>query len=257
MFIDSHAHLYLDKFKEDIEAYIQRSLDAKVERIYLPNIDSTSIQDIKDLEAKYPDHCFAMMGLHPCYVKENYREELDLVHQEFESRSYKAVGEIGIDLFWDKTFKEEQIIAFKEQIALAKAKNLPIAIHSRDSLDLTIKYVAEAQDGNLSGVFHCFNGDQSQMEKIKDLGFYVGLGGVITFKNSGLEEMIKATPLEMIVLETDAPYLSPEPFRGKTNECSYIQYIADKLAGIKDLPLSEIEEVTTINALKLFNDLPL
>jgi TatD DNase family protein len=252
MFIDTHAHLYLDEFKKDIDEIITRAVEQDVRKIYLPNIDITSIEGVLELERKFPEHCFAMMGLHPCYVKEDYKEQLAAIELQFENHTFKAVGEIGIDLYWDKSFQSQQEEAFRLQIEWAKQKNLPIVIHSRDSLDLTLSIVEECQDGNLKGIFHCFNGTIEQSLRIKDLNFLVGLRGVITYKNAGLDEMIRQLDRQMIVLETDAPYLSPVPYRGKRNESSYIFTIAEKLAWIRDESLSEIKEYTTNNAQLLF-----
>ena len=250
--IDTHAHLYLDQFKDDIDETIHRAISNGVEQIYLPNIDSTTIKSLHNLESNYPETCIAMMGLHPCSVKENYKEELKIIHNWLLKRTYCAVGEIGIDLYWDKTYYKEQIEAFEYQINLAKDLKIPFVIHSRDSLDETIDVVTKLQGGDLKGIFHCFNGNVDQGKKIIDVGFYLGIGGVLTYKNSGLAETIANIPLSSLVLETDAPYLSPVPYRGKRNESSYILDIAEKLAEVKKENVKQIAEVTTENAEKLF-----
>ena len=253
MYIDTHAHLYLDDFKEDFGEIEHRLELARINEVYLPNIDGSTIQSLKDLALKNPKRFFPMAGLHPCYVKENYKHELALVHKEIESGFYCAVGEIGIDLHWDTTFEQQQHEAFVDQILLAKAHNLPFVIHSRKALDLTIKTVVDHQDGSLTGIFHCFNGTQEQAQKIMDVGFLMGIGGVVTYKNAGVDKVVKDIPLEHLVLETDAPYLSPSPHRGKRNEPSYIPNIANKIAELKDLKVEEIAEITTKNAKKLFD----
>jgi len=243
MFIDTHAHLYQDKFKEDIGAIIKRCIEQKVDRIYLPNVDSATTQSMIDLEAKFPEFCFAMMGLHPCSVKENYKDELQHVEEMLGQRAFKGVGEIGIDLFWEQKFFEEQKDAYQVQIEFARTHQLPFVIHSRDALEHTISGVEQLQDGSLNGIFHCFNGTIDQMNRIVDQGFLIGLGGVITFKNAKLDEMIRRAPLESIVLETDAPYLAPVPHRGKRNESSYIPIVAQKIAKIKSM--TRLESVYT------------
>ncbi len=248
MYVDTHAHIYLNHFTDDIDEVINRSLKNKVDRIYLPNIDRTTIKDVKKLQTLYPSICFGQMGLHPCSVKENFEDELKLMKKELEENTFYAIGETGIDLYWDKTFVDQQISAFKKQIEWSKDLNLPIVIHSRDSLDLTIKCIKEAQDGRLFGIFHCFNGSVEQAKQIIELGFFMGMGGVISFKNAGMDKVLNQVPLDNLVLETDAPYLAPVPFRGKRNEPSYIPHIAKKLAEIQNITLKEVAEITTKNA---------
>lgn len=251
-FIDSHAHIYLDKFKKDIDEVLQRSFDKGVNKIFMPNIDHTSIDDMLELENKYPDNCIPMMGLHPCSVNKNFEKELYLVEEWLNKRDFAAVGEIGTDLYWDKSFWEQQKEAFTIQVKWAKEKNLPVVIHCRDSIDETIALVEELQDDSLRGVFHCFTGSVDQAKRIEALGFYLGLGGVSTFKNGGMDKVIPELSIEKIVLETDSPYLAPAPHRGKRNEPSYIPDIAKKIATYLEKGLDEVAEITTQNSLNLF-----
>lgn len=253
MFIDTHAHIYLEDFEEDLEDVIQRSLDDKVERIYMPNIDSTTIDDMWRVHHLF-SHCIPMIGLHPCHVKSNVMQELRIVEKELSERSYCAIGEVGIDLYWDKTFVSEQEKAFDYQIALARESSLPVIIHSRDSLDVTIDFIQKYQNGNLKGIFHCFNGTEDQAHRIMDAGFYMGIGGVVTYKNAGVDKVVAKLPLDSLVLETDAPYLSPVPFRGKRNESSYILKVAEKISELHDISLEEVGRITTQNAKDLFGD---
>lgn len=252
MLIDTHAHLYAKAFDSDREAMIENAKIAGVEKFFLPNVDSQSIEGMLALESAMPESCYAMMGLHPCSVKENYEEELAIVRQWLDKRPFIAVGEIGIDLHWDKTFFEEQKKAFILQAEWAMDLDIPIAIHCRASMDIVIDLVTEMNDPRLKGVFHCFNGDVEQAQKIIDLGFYLGIGGVLTFKNSGVDKTLEKLSLDKIILETDAPYLAPVPKRGKRNESAYVALIADKLASIKELSVIEVAEITSKNALELF-----
>ncbi|MGB0862054.1 MAG: TatD family hydrolase [Saprospiraceae bacterium] len=251
--VDTHTHLYAEQFDEDRAEMIVRAIEAGVSRFYLPNIDSNSIAGMMELEKQYPNQFFPMMGLHPCSVKADYKKELDIVEKWLNDRPFVAVGEIGIDLYWDKTFFEEQKDAFRTQIKWAKELNIPIVIHARDALDVIIDIVTEEKDDTLNGIFHCFTGTEEQAQKIADLDFYMGLGGVLTFKNAGLDKIAVNIPLNKIVLETDSPYLAPKPKRGKRNETAYILYVAKKLAEIKGLSLEEITKITTQNANKVFN----
>jgi len=250
--VDTHAHLYTTQFDKDREEMIQRAFDNNIKRIYLPNIDSTSIASMLEVEAAYPENCFAMMGLHPCSVKGSYKKELAIVEEWLKKRPFCAVGEIGIDLYWDTTFFEQQKDAFKIQINWAKERNLPIIIHSREATDIIIEILQEEKDDRLRGIFHCFGGSIEQADAIIDLGFYLGIGGVLTFKRSGLDKTMESISLENVVLETDSPYLAPTPFRGKRNESSYIRQIAERLASIKETSVKEVAEHTTRNALKIF-----
>ncbi len=253
MLIDTHAHLYAKQFDEDREEMLRRAEKAGIHRFYLPNIDSTSIEVMLELEATHPDKCFAMMGLHPCSVKADYEKELTIVEQWLGRRSFCAVGEIGIDLYWDKTLLEEQKDAFRRQINWAKELQVPIIIHARDALDIIIDIVKEEKDERLQGIFHCFGGTLEQAQSIMDLEFYMGLGGVLTYKKAKLDEIVRNIPMDHLVLETDAPYLAPTPKRGKRNESAYMSFVAQKLANIKELSLEEVAKITTKNALKVFD----
>ena len=250
--IDSHCHLYLPEFADDIHEVMERAGKAGVKRFYLPAIDRENEPLLFNLESRFPGTCFAMQGLHPCSVKEDFPEELKRVEISLAARNFAAVGEIGLDFYWDKSFEKQQYQAFHQQVEWALHYDLPIVIHSRQSMAQTISLVREHQKGNLNGIFHCFNEDEKSAREIMDLGFFIGIGGTITYKNSRLPEVLKNIPLENIVLETDAPYLPPVPFRGKRNESSYIQYVASKLAEIKGVDVETVAVTTTANALKIF-----
>lgn len=252
MLIDTHSHIYLPEFDPDRQLMLERAGNAGIGQILMPAIDSTTHEIMLKLEAEQPVTCLAMMGLHPCSVKENYRDELKIVRSFLEKRSFKAVGEIGLDFYWDKTFVAEQYLAFHEQIEWALHYEIPIVIHSRDSIDDCIRVVADHQKGKLKGVFHCFSGNEMQAKQVTDLGFYLGIGGVLTFKNAGLDKVMQSVQLENVVLETDAPYLAPVPFRGKRNEPSYLKYVVEKLSEVKKVLVEEVTDVTTANAQKLF-----
>lgn len=252
--IDTHTHLYSEEFDQDRDAAITRCLENGINKLYLPNVDSESIPRMLDLEKTYPEVCIAMMGLHPCSVKENYKEELTIVKEWLDKRYFVAVGEIGIDLYWDKTFINEQIEAFNLQMDWAIEKNIPIVIHCRDAFD-EIFEVLSKRDKLPIGIFHCFSGNLEQANKIIDLGgFKLGIGGVLTFKNSGLDKVVEQIDLKHLVLETDSPYLAPMPHRGKRNESSYTKLVAEKLAAIKNCSLEEIAEITTQNAKEVFGN---
>ena len=250
--IDTHSHIYLPEFDQDKLSMLERAEKEGVRKILLPAIDSTTHESMLQMEAEASLACLAMMGVHPCSVKENFREELKIARDYLEKKSFIAVGEIGLDFYWDKTFTNNQYLAFHEQIEWALHFNIPIVIHSRNSTDECINVVAGHQKGDLKGVFHCFSGDADQAQKIIDLGFYLGIGGVVTFKNSGLDKVLEHINLENIVLETDAPYLAPVPFRGKRNEPAYLKYVLEKLAQIKSKSAEEIASVTGKNAEELF-----
>lgn len=250
--IDTHTHLYVKSFKNDVEAVISRALETGVSRFYLPAIDSSETESLLELESRYPGTCIAMMGLHPCSVKEDYQSELKQVEDWLSKRKFAAVGEIGLDYYWDKTFVDQQKEAFHRQIEWALQYDIPIVIHSRNSIDDCLEIVRQHQKGKLRGIFHCFTEDLASAQKIMDLGFYMGIGGVLTYKNSGLAEVVKEIPMEYLVLETDAPYLTPVPFRGKRNESSYIKYVAEKLADVKGISLEDVAKITTTNAEKIF-----
>jgi len=246
--IDTHCHLYAAEFEQDREAMVRRAVDAGVTGLMLPNIDLDTVPVMWDLVNKFPKYCKPMMGLHPCSVKPDFQSVLDKMKDEFVNRRYIGVGETGIDLYWDTTYKMEQIEAFGQQIEWAREFDLPVIIHSRESLDLTIEIVGDKQDGSLRGIFHCFGGNLEQIRRIGDLGFKVGIGGVVTFKKAGLDGILPQIPLDMIVLETDAPYLAPVPYRGKRNEPSYLLTIAAKTAELYNIPLDELSRITSDNA---------
>jgi TatD DNase family protein len=252
--IDTHAHIYLSEFDDDIDEVIDRSKEAGIEKIFMPNIDSNSIEGMLEIEKIYKNYCVSMMGLHPCYVKTNYKEELNNIKFWLEKRPFCAIGEIGIDLHWDTTFKDDQIAAFETQINWAKDLDLPIVIHCRKSIDLTIDIVKKNQDGKLKGIFHCFSGNHEHAKKIIDLNFLLGIGGVVTFKNGGLNKVIPDIELNNIVLETDSPYLTPSPFRGKRNMPSYLQIIASKIAEIKKCDINDVARITSENAINIFQN---
>lgn len=250
--IDTHCHLYAQEFSNDIREVIQRAENEGVQQFYLPAIDSEVTDAMLQLEAAFAGKCFAMMGLHPCSVKDNYKQELERVSEWLKKRPFSAVGEIGLDYYWDKSFVKEQQQAFHEQIEWALHYRLPIVIHSRESMADCIRIVQEHQKGNLGGIFHCFTGNLDEARQIIDAGFYLGIGGVVTYKNTHLRDVLKELSLDHIVLETDAPYLTPVPFRGKRNESSYLKYIAEKVAEVKNIPLEEVGSITTANAKKIF-----
>jgi TatD DNase family protein len=253
-FIDTHTHLYSEEFNTDRTPMINSALAKGVDKFYLPNIDSQSIEGMLLLEEQFPANCFPMMGLHPCSVKENYREELALVKQWLDKRRFSAVGEIGIDLYWDKTFIKEQEIAFRQQIDWALEFNYTISIHCRNAFD-EIYAILMSYKKLPKSIFHCFSGNAEQAQQIIALGnFKLGIGGVVSFKNSGLDKVVEQTALEHLVLETDAPYLAPVPYRGKRNESAYIPLIAEKIATIKGISLEEVASVTTKNALSIFEN---
>ena len=252
IFADTHTHLYLDAFANDRNSIVEKAIKSNVELMFIPNIDSSTISSMHDLCDSFPKNCFPMMGLHPGSVKMDYLEELKISESFLKNGNYCAIGEIGIDLFWDKTFFKEQEIAFKEQLKWAIKYDLAVVIHCRDSFNEIINILNEFDCSQINAVFHCFTGSIEQAKIIMDFGFMVGIGGVVTFKNSGLDKVVKEIPLERILLETDSPYLTPTPFRQKRNESSYITLIAEKIAEIKSLPLEKIADITTQNAIELF-----
>ena len=253
MLIDTHTHLYSDKFSNDRDEVIQRARDAGVELAILPAVDSKSHAAMLELEAAYPDYCPAMIGLHPVSVKEDYEQELALVESELKRRKWIAIGEIGMDLYWDKSYQKLQEDAFIRQCNWAVEYDLPICIHARESIDELLELITEFNDERLRGVFHCFTGNAEQGKRAIDLGFYLGIGGVLTFKNGGIDKVLAEWPRNRIVLETDAPYLAPKPNRGKRNETSYVRLVAEKMAEIWKTSLKEVGEVTTQNARQLFD----
>ena len=250
--VDTHSHLYAEEFDLDSAKVVADAFRLGVESIYLPNVDSRSIERMLKLEAQYPNACFAMMGLHPCSVNLNYTEELSVVRSWLDRRKFVAIGEIGIDLYWDKTFIDQQKIAFKQQINWAIEFNLPIVIHCRDAFEEILE-ILESFEKLPKGIFHCFSGSAEQAQRILKLNsFKLGIGGVLTFKNSGLDKVIEQISIEHLVLETDSPYLAPVPHRGKRNESAYLFIIAKKLAEIKNLSLDEVASITSVNARSIF-----
>lgn len=250
--IDTHCHLYSEEFKADLDEVMQRALSEGVERFYLPAIDSESLEAMLALGKKFPATCIPMMGLHPCYVKANYREELDFVKKWLAQEKFAAVGEIGLDFYWDKTFAAQQYEAFRIQIELSLQYNLPVILHTRDAMQETIDVIKEYTPRGIKGIFHCFGGTYENAMEIINAGFYLGIGGVLTYKKSGLAEVLEKIDLQNLVLETDAPYLSPVPFRGKRNESSYLKYVVAKLAEVKNVSLEEVASITTANTEKIF-----
>ena len=250
--IDTHCHLYTKEFDDDIDLVINRALKEGITKFYLPAIDAGCNKRMDDLENKFPAHCFAMAGLHPCSVKENYLEELLQVKNLLKQRAFKGIGETGLDFYWDKTFIKEQYIALNVQIELALQYNLPLILHTRNATQETIDVVKKYEGKGLKGIFHCFGGTLYEAEQITGMNFFLGIGGVITYKNSGLSEVLMSIDMKHIVLETDSPYLSPVPMRGKRNESSYLKFIVEKLALVKGISVEEAKQITTVNAEKIF-----
>ncbi len=250
--IDTHCHLYLKEFDKDLNEMMQRALEAGVKKFFLPAIDSNCTQRMDILELKYPGICFSMAGLHPCSVKENFLEEIDTVNFRLIQKKIVAIGEAGLDFFWDKTFMDQQYTALHMQIELALQYKLPLILHTRNATQETINVVREYSGRGLRGIFHCFGGTKYEADQIADAGFLMGIGGVVTYKNAGLAEVLENIDVKYLVLETDAPYLSPVPVRGKRNESSFLKYIAEKIALIKKMPVADIETITSVNAENLF-----
>lgn len=250
--IDTHAHIYASEFDNDRDKVVERALAQGVEKILLPNIDLDSIEPMLQTEAAYPEICRSMMGLHPCYVDGNVKQTLEIIHSWFAKHNFIAVGEIGIDLYWDKTYKAEQEMAFTTQLNWAKEMKLPVVIHTRDSIQETLALLEKEQDGSLSGVFHCFGGSVEEAKAINDLGFHLGLGGVTTFKNGGMDKVIPHLDMDYVILETDCPYLAPVPHRGKRNEPSYIPLVAERIASLRELSIDDVQAMTNRNANRLF-----
>ena len=252
--IDTHCHIASDQFDEDFEDVLQRSKDAGVQRIYLPNVDVPTIPKIIELADKYPDFIIPMMGIHPTEIGENYKEDMALVREWLGKRDFAAVGEIGVDLYWDKTYKKEQMLAFEEQIQMALDFNLPINIHVRDAFNEAFEVLESFERNTVKGVFHCFSGSKEIAERVFRLGdFYLGIGGVVTFKNSKLGEVLKHTGLDRLVLETDAPYLTPHPFRGQRNDSAYLVTVAEYMSSLFGVSAEEVADVTSKNALKIYS----
>lgn len=250
--IDTHSHIYLSEFDNDRKEMLERAEKETIVKILMPAIDTEIHAQMLEVERNFPNLCLSMIGLHPCSVKENYKNELQVVRDFLQQRKFIAIGETGLDFYWDLTFKEQQFETFQQQIEWALQYDLPIVIHSRNSTDECIEMIKKNQHGRLKGVFHCFSGTIEQAHQIIDLGFYLGIGGVLTFKKSGLDVVMQKLQLENVILETDAPYLAPVPFRGKRNECSYLKYVVQKLAEVKQMQFEEIARITTSNAEKLF-----
>lgn len=251
-FTDTHTHLYSEEFNEDRDEIIARAIHQGVSRLFVPSIDSSYTSQMYALENQYPQHVFLMMGLHPCYVKDNYQEELAHVEKELATRKFAGIGEIGIDLYWDKTYLKEQQFVFRHQIKLAKHYKLPINIHCRDAFDEIFEILEQEKGPDLVGIFHCFTGDKNQALQAIACGMKLGIGGVVTFKSGKIDQFLHEIPLKHIVLETDAPYLAPVPYRGKRNESSYITLIAEKLATLYNLKKEEIAKITTENSKEVF-----
>ena len=251
--IDSHAHIYAPDFKPDQDEVIRKAQEAGVQQILMPNVDHSSIDNLLQTEADFPSVCLPMMGLHPCSVKKDFQKELYLVEDWLNKKQFTAIGETGLDLYWDKGFIEQQKEALTIQLDWAKKFKLPIVLHTRDAFEETYELVAAAQDGSLTGVFHCFSGTPDQARRVIDLKFYMGIGGVSTFKNGGMDSLLPEVSLDYLLLETDCPYLAPVPYRGKRNEPAYLPLIAQRIADLKKVALEEVAAVTTRNTQKLFN----
>ncbi len=252
MIVDTHTHIYLSDFENNINEVIAEAQAESVQRFYLPAIDSQTFDQVLQLEAHFPNVCFAMAGLHPCSVNENYKAELDLIASQLAQRKFVAIGEIGLDFYWDKTFETQQREAFELQMQWAVDYNIPISIHTRNAMGETIELVKPFSKKGLRGIFHCFGGSVESANEIIKMGFYLGIGGVVTYKKAGLAETLANVDLKHLVLETDAPYLTPVPFRGKQNKPSYLKYIVEKIAEIKNCSTEEVAEQTTKNALTIF-----
>jgi len=250
--IDTHCHLYLPEFEEDLEKVLKRGTEAGVRAFYLPAIDSTTHEAMIRLEDARPGICYAMAGLHPCSVKERFREELSLLKAMLEKRRFIAIGETGLDFYWDKTYVKEQYESLEFQIELALAYQLPLVLHTRSATRETIDFIKPHISKGLSGVFHCFGGSEEEARDIMAMNFYLGIGGVLTYKNAGLDKVMASIDLDHVILETDSPYLTPVPFRGKRNESSYLKLVAEKLAAVKGISFEEIDRITTENAVRLF-----
>ena len=252
LLIDTHLHLYAEEFDIDRDIVVESAIKAGVKKLILPNIDNASLKGLDELAAKYPAICFPMMGLHPCYVKDNYKGELEIIQAKLFNGKYVGVGEIGMDKYWDLAHINEQEIALKIQLEWANELKLPVALHTRNCTREVIDIVRDLKLQNLSGIFHCFGGSLDEAKEIIDLGFYLGIGGTVSFKNAGVDKIISEIDLKHIVLETDSPYLAPMPFRGKRNEPAYTVHIAEKISTIKNCSTAEVAQITTENAQKLF-----
>ncbi|WP_295715494.1 TatD family hydrolase [Mucilaginibacter sp.] len=249
---DTHTHLYYETIADKRAALVQRCIDNDINRLFLPNVDAESVPLVYDLVKAYPELCYPMLGLHPCSVKADWEQELAAIKAAHQQNKIYAIGEIGIDLYWDKTFLTEQVEAFRQQINWAKSLKLPIVIHCRDAFNEVYEVLQQERDEDLRGIFHCFSGNLEQAKQVIDLGFYLGIGGVVTYKNAGLDKVVSEIDLKHIVLETDSPYLTPVPFRGKPNESSYLIYIAQKVADLHQTGVEEVAFITTQNSRQVF-----
>ncbi len=251
--VDTHTHLYLEEFAEDRNAVVSEALSAGVDKLLLPNIDSSSIGAMLALADEFPDNCLPMIGLHPTSVKEDYLTELSVVESWLQNRKFYGIGECGLDYYWDKTFAAEQEVVFRHHIDLARSYNLPLIVHIRDSFNDVIRILKDVNRHDLRGIFHCFSGSVEQAKQAIHYGFSLGLGGVITFKNNKMQQTLKEIDLRHLVLETDAPFLAPVPYRGKRNKPAYIPLIAQMVADIKEIPVETVAEATTLNAIRQFH----
>jgi TatD DNase family protein len=249
---DTHTHLYYQEDDDKRAALIQRCIDNDIKRLFLPNVDAASVTQILNLVKEYPGMCYPMLGMHPCSVKEGWEDELAIIRASEKDNTIYAIGEIGIDLYWDKTTLDIQVQAFKQQIAWAKSLKLPIVIHCREAFNEVFEVLEQEKDADLFGIFHCFTGNAEQAQRAIDLGFYLGIGGVVTYKNAGLDKILPQFDLSHIVLETDSPYLAPVPHRGKPNESSYLIYVAQKVAEIYQTDIQTVADITTANSKKVF-----
>jgi len=249
---DTHTHIYYQAADSTLDEHLSRCFDRGIDRLFLPNVDSASIPAILKTVRNYPKNCFPMLGLHPCSVKQNFKEELAIIEQALADTKVYAIGEIGLDLYWDKSTLHWQQEAFRIQVGWAKSMGLPIDIHCREAFDELFLLLEELKDDKLFGILHCFTGNTEQAKRAIDLGFLLGIGGVVTFKKSGLDAVVKEIDLKHIVLETDAPYLAPAPYRGKKNESSYLHYVAEKVADIKEIDISHVADITTANSKRVF-----
>jgi TatD DNase family protein len=249
---DTHTHIYYEADLSKRQQLMKNCFDNQISRLFLPNVNSKSVNMVMNLAKEYPQNCFPMLGLHPCDVKESYLEELTLLREQISQHKIFAIGEIGIDLYWDKEYLKQQQFAFREQIQWAKDLNLPIVIHCREAFNEVFEVLEDLKDEKLRGIFHCFTGDLEQAHHAIELGFYLGIGGVVTYKKSGLDQVVKNIDLKHIVLETDAPYLAPVPYRGKPNESSYLIHVAEKVADLHEISITSLAEITTANSIKIF-----
>lgn len=250
--VDTHTHLYDEESVELQDAHIHRAMQSGVEKMYMPNCDSSTIEGMMHIAQRFPLNCYPMMGLHPCYVKDNYLDELSIVETQLATNKFVGVGEIGLDFYWDRTYAAQQRHAFEQQIDWALQYDLPIIIHSRSSTKECIDIVRKKQNGNLVSIFHCYSGTLEEAKEVVDLGGYLGIGGVVTYKKTNLPEILQSVSIQNIVLETDAPYLSPVPYRGKKNESTYLPIIGQKVADVYQISLQEVAEQTSLNAQKIF-----